>query len=384
MNEDPFREWFSKIQELRSLCPNVPVLALTATAGPTQRRKILKYLCFRPGYELVLDSPDRRNIKITVKSIKNNDNVEKVFGWLIKDLRHHREQLPRHVVFCNSINDVTKIYFAFIKTCKQYRQNFDMFHSKTDDEIKDKIREDMSDEGKIRILICTNAAGMGVNFHQVHNVVHYGVPRELETFVQQMGRGGRDGKPSHELVLFKMHKGYLKHVEPELVRIVKDSVCRRSMLCAAFQTKHSELTPLHACCDICEKKCTCDCDVCPQSHAAVTDSDDAESSEDEMIRDVSSEERLLLNQKLETLQFSLSDRASGGLINPEVVHGFTKEIVKDIVAKCQVLFTAEDIMEKFPIWSFGIAQEICKIILDVFGDETMYNLVESDSSTSED
>lgn len=80
MNEDPFREWFSKIQELRSLCRNVPVLALTATAGPTQRRKILKYLCFRPGYELVLDSPDRRNIKITVKSIKNNDNVEKVFG----------------------------------------------------------------------------------------------------------------------------------------------------------------------------------------------------------------------------------------------------------------------------------------------------------------
>lgn len=63
-----------------------------------------------------------------------------------------------------------------------------------------------------------------------------------------------------------------------------------------------------------------------------------------------------------------------------MVHGFTKEIVKDIVAKCQVLFTAEDIMEKFPIWSFGKAQEICKIILDVFGDETMYNLVESDSS----
>lgn len=156
------------------------------------------------------------------------------------------------------------------------------------------------------------------------------------------------------------------------------------MLCAAFQTKHCELTPLHACCDICEKKCTCDCDDCPQSHAAVKDSDDAKSSEGEMIRDVSSEERLLLNQKLETLQFSLSDRASGGLINPEVVHGFTKEIVKDIVAKCQVLFTAEDMMEKFPIWSFGIAQEICKIILDVFGDETMYNLVESDSSTSED
>ncbi|XP_061190405.1 ATP-dependent DNA helicase RecQ-like [Saccostrea echinata] len=88
-DEDPFREWFSKIQELRSLCPNVPVLALTATAGPTRRRKILKCLCFRPGYELVLDSPDRRNIK-TVKPIKNNDTIDNVFDWLIKDLTTQR------------------------------------------------------------------------------------------------------------------------------------------------------------------------------------------------------------------------------------------------------------------------------------------------------
>lgn len=66
-NEDRFREWFSRIQKLRSLCPIVPVLALTTTAGPTQRRELLKFFCFRPGYELVLQSPDRSNIKITVK-----------------------------------------------------------------------------------------------------------------------------------------------------------------------------------------------------------------------------------------------------------------------------------------------------------------------------
>ncbi|XP_061190406.1 putative ATP-dependent DNA helicase Q1 [Saccostrea echinata] len=225
---------------------------------------------------------------------------------------------------------------------------------------------------------------MGINIHQVHNVVHYGIPRELETFVQQMGRGGRDGKPSHELVLFKAHKGYLKHVEPELVRIVKDnSVCRRNILCNAFQTKHYELTPLHACCDVCEKKCKCQLDTCPESHVAMKDDDEGGSSGDEMERNVSVEERRLLTQKLESLQFTLSDRSSGGLLNSELVHGFTKELVKDMVSKCHVLFTAEDIMQKFPIWSFCIAQEICKIILDVFGDETMYNLVDSDSSTSE-
>lgn len=80
----------------------------------------------------------------------------------------------------------------------------------------------MTKEGKIRILICTNSAGMGVNFYGVHNVIHYGLPREMDTLVQQMGRAGRDGEPSHELIMYKCHKGQLKQVEEELVQLAKD------------------------------------------------------------------------------------------------------------------------------------------------------------------
>lgn len=87
------------------------------------------------------------------------------------------------------------------------------------------------------------------------------------------------------------------------------------MFCVAFQTKYCELSRLHVCCDVYEKECSCDCDICPQSHVAVKDVDEAESSEDEVKRNVLSEERLLLNQKLESLKFAYSDRARDGLIS---------------------------------------------------------------------
>jgi ATP-dependent DNA helicase RecQ len=80
-----------------------------------------------------------------------------------------------------------------------------MFHSKTNDKIKEQIRNDMAVDGKIRLLICANSAGMRVNFYGLHYIIHYGLPREMDTFVQQMGRCGRDGQFSHELILYKAH-----------------------------------------------------------------------------------------------------------------------------------------------------------------------------------
>ena len=85
-HEEPFRAWFSKIGELRSLCPKAQMIALTATSGPAQRRKIMKHLCFTGNNEVIVESPDRTNINLTSKCIPNNDILDNVFGWLIEDL----------------------------------------------------------------------------------------------------------------------------------------------------------------------------------------------------------------------------------------------------------------------------------------------------------
>ena len=67
-----------------------------------------------------------------------------------------------------------------------------------------------SETGKIRVLICTKAAGMGVNFRNLNSIIHYGVPHDLDTFVQQMGRAGRDGSFSEEILLVKKPINFLK------------------------------------------------------------------------------------------------------------------------------------------------------------------------------
>ena len=104
----------------------------------------------------------------------------------------------------------------FLKEFGHNCKYFEMFHSKTSDKVKEKIRHDMTMDGDIRVLICTNAAGMGVNFVDVHNIIHYNLPRQMDTFVQQMGRAGRDGQISDELIMYKNQKSHLKKVENEL------------------------------------------------------------------------------------------------------------------------------------------------------------------------
>ena len=107
---------------------------------------------------------------------------------------------------------------SFVREFGQDSALFDMYHSKTNEKVKEKNRDDMSSNGVIRVLICTNAAGMGVNFFGLNNVIHYGLPYQMDTFVQQMGRAGRDGEFSQELIIFKSHKGQLSKVESDLIK----------------------------------------------------------------------------------------------------------------------------------------------------------------------
>uniref|UniRef100_A0A8W8NIF3 DNA 3'-5' helicase n=1 Tax=Magallana gigas TaxID=29159 RepID=A0A8W8NIF3_MAGGI len=115
-----------------------PALVITATASRASRRKLRKKLTLVNFHEIV-DSPDRENIKLFVEKIK----------------------------------------------------------------VKDEIREDMENkDGHIRVLIATSAAGMGVNYKSVKNIIHYGPPKDLDGFIQQLGRAGRDGTQSYELLIY--------------------------------------------------------------------------------------------------------------------------------------------------------------------------------------
>lgn len=351
------------------------MVALTATSGPSNRRKIMKQLCFNSTSEVIVESPDRDNIKISAASVPNNYDFDKVFGWLIEQIKDCQQETPRHIIFCETIAEVSKLHFEFVRRLGSKFEHLNMFHSKTSEKIKEKIRNDMILDGKIRILICTNSAGMGVNFYGVHNVIHFGLPREMDTFVQQMGRCGRDGQFSHELLLYKNHKTHMKKVEADLIKLVKNDVCRRHSLCNSYMTKNSEILPLHNCCDICETNCKCGQDICPNKHQFFC-SEEQSSLDDEMIRDVSDQEKRLVKQKLDSLKIKLS--FDQGIVLSELIHGLTNEVISGIVDKCHLIFTPDDVLKFCNIWSYDVAVSVCNVVNDVFGDAEMYS-IDSDS-----
>ena len=115
-NDEAFRDYFSKIGQLRSLSLNVSILSLTATASPTNRKRIMKSLAFRENNVVIIDSPDRPNIKINVKCVKNNSDISETCSWLIDKITLEKKNLERHVVFCESIKDWALLYSMFIRT----------------------------------------------------------------------------------------------------------------------------------------------------------------------------------------------------------------------------------------------------------------------------
>ncbi|XP_033724869.1 ATP-dependent DNA helicase Q-like SIM [Pecten maximus] len=379
--EDPFRVCFSRIGELRSLCKKAQVLALTATSGPTQRRKIMRTLCFLPNNDVIVESPERNNIKITTMCIPVTHDLEDTFRFLLNDLARLKENLPRHVIFCETIVNVSKVYSIFVKHFGQACEMINMYHSKTTEKVKEKIRNDLAVDGKIRILICTNSAGMGVNFYGLNNIIHYGLPREMDTFVQQMGRAGRDGNFAHELVLYTAHKKHLSRVEDDLVKLVKDeSQCRHYGLCHAYATNHEQIEPKHNCCDVCQKICKCSESVCPRQHAVfdLEHTDGDSTCSDVMKRLVSDEERKFLRDKLFAFKFSLCTPSQ-----PELIHGLTDKVIEDIVQNCDIVFTSADILSSFAIWSCDVAVQIFNIISEVFGETEMLEMPLTSDSEEE-
>ena len=156
----------------------------------------------------IIDSPDRENIRLSVIKIPSNEDLEETFAWLIDILIEKGISSPRTIIFCKNKDDCGRLHAMFkLKiqdTGKEEDKGvFEMFHKDTWEHIKDKIAQDMQDpNGHIRILICTASAGMGVNFVKTYNVIQYGPPREMDTFLQQFGRAGRDGCLSDSVILY--------------------------------------------------------------------------------------------------------------------------------------------------------------------------------------
>ncbi|XP_002742228.1 bifunctional 3'-5' exonuclease/ATP-dependent helicase WRN-like [Saccoglossus kowalevskii] len=386
--EKAFRECFSRIGELRSLL-TAPLMALTATASSSKRKKIMSRLNMKNTRTLMLvESPDRPNIKLGIAQVKRTENhIAESFEWLLEILEKQKENMERYIIFCKSIQDCARIHFLFNTKLKSLGRMYNMFHSKTPNAIKQLIKEDMSIDGNIKVLICTNAAGMGVNFHNVHNIIHYGPPRELDTFLQQIGRGGRDGKQSQQLLIY--NKTQIRKIDLDMLSYIRNQTeCRRKILLQNYNVtctgSSDAITHNHCCCDICEQSCTCEQEVCPMQHVYYKETKRIPSSH--VVRNVTTEQKQLLTSALDAYRVSINlDVCDESFIVPsEASHGFSEFVIGEIVDKCACLFSADDVMQHIHIWSYAHAKEVIKIINVIFDDSDIVYTNDEDDIYSYD
>jgi len=183
-----FRPSFLEIAKLRKVFKNVPVLALTATATPVVVADIQEKLQFR--------SPN-----VFTKSFKR-DNISYV-------VRHTTEKMGELVHIVKSVPGSGIVYARSRKRTKliadELRRNgisADHYHAGlTIEEKEDKQNKWKNDE--IRVIVATNAFGMGIDKPDVRLVIHVDVPNTLEEYYQEAGRAGRDGKRSFAVMLVK-------------------------------------------------------------------------------------------------------------------------------------------------------------------------------------
>ena len=130
------------------------------------------------------------------------------------------------------------------------------------------------------------------------------------------------------------------------------------------------------------KRTECSDENCPNAHIT-TKFEKGETPEDQMNRTVTKGEKRLLKQRLVGLKLQLSGDSQTHVLQPELIHGLTGEVISDIVVKSEILFTPDDVMNNCQIWSYETGVAICNIITQIFGDEEMYNIDEDTSTNSE-
>ena len=202
---DEFRVEFSHLGEVRSLIPErVNIMALTATATRTLRSDVC-YILGMQDVQVVTVSPDKTNVILRVLPF---ESFEKAFNPVIDMLKKERLNMGRTIIYCQKQETCAQLYLSFRLAMKgdftepigfpdlpRFRL-VDMFTSGTHPSVKDCILSSLAkpaSESPLRVLIATVSFGMGVNPPDVRHIFHLGPPHDIETYVQEIGRGGRDG-----------------------------------------------------------------------------------------------------------------------------------------------------------------------------------------------
>ncbi len=183
-----FRPSYMEIAKIRELKPDVPFIALTASATLKVREDILQNLALKSPTVFV-KSFARDNLTFAVRKVENKHS---------KLLEIISKLQGTGLVYCRSRKTTQEV----AKLLQSQGMSADYYHAGLVSAMRSQKQEDWIGD-KIRIMACTNAFGMGIDKAEVRFVVHWDIPDSPEAYYQEAGRAGRDGKPAFAVLLYQ-------------------------------------------------------------------------------------------------------------------------------------------------------------------------------------
>lgn len=202
-----FRPSYLQIADIRRICPDVPVLALTATATP----KVVEDICER----LLIDEWQRATFNVFRMSFERKN-----LAYLV---RHAMDKRTELIQLLEGEKGAAIVYVRSRRHAREIAEHLTeaglsatFYHAGLEHAEKDKRQRDWQHD-RVRIMVATNAFGMGIDKADVRIVAHYDLPDSIEAYFQEAGRAGRDGQPARAILL------YNNADEPKLIKRVSDT-----------------------------------------------------------------------------------------------------------------------------------------------------------------
>lgn len=243
------------------------IIALTATATCATFEAIKQRLSLQEPVIVGL-SPNRANIFLAVSPYMS---LESIVSKISGDLKKDRLNYPKTIIFCRRYQDCTDLYSAMVYCLGEDKTEppgypnllefrlITMYTRASTAPMKKIVLSLFTQKNSVlRVVIATTAFSMGIDCPDIHQVIHWGAPCNLEHYLQEIGRAGRDGEASCALLICAKRN---HHVEQQMRSYYENQdSCRRLKLFQPFiMYEHQECAKCK-CCDICS--ISCDCNDC--------------------------------------------------------------------------------------------------------------------------